>query len=119
MDSLPPAEEPLPSGVQLTALDPAFREDPYPALVSLREREPIHHDTELGRFIFTRHDDVFAILRNADYWTDPSRGNEDSFARRVLGNGDKEPPTLLMDEPGHRRLRQLVRHPFTPRAVEI
>jgi hypothetical protein len=32
--------------------------------------------------------------------------------------GEAETSMLLMDEPGHRRLRDLVRHAFTPRAVE-
>lgn len=109
---------PLPTGIQLMALDPLFREDPYPILADLRERDPIHHDTELQRFIFTRHDDVEAILKNPDYWSDPRKGIEGGFTREFLGNGDEEPSMLLMDDPGHRRLRNLVRHPFTPRAVE-
>ena len=108
----------LPTGVQLTALDPAFREDPYPILAELREHEPIHHDAELGRYIFTRHDDVFEILRDPRYWTDPRKGLEGGFAREFLGRDEGEPSMLLMDDPGHRRLRNLVRHPFTPRAVE-
>ena len=100
------------------ALDPRFREDPYPILAELREREPIHHDTELRRFIFTRHDDVEAILRNPDYWSDPRKGVEGGFAKMFLGQGDEEPSMLLMDDPGHRRLRNLVHHPITPRKVE-
>ena len=110
---------PIPTGVQLTALDPAFRDDPYPILALLREREPIHRDTELGRIIFTRHDDVSSILRNLELWSDPRKANPGSFTREMLGgNTDEEPSMLLMDDPGHRRLRELVRHPFTPRAVE-
>jgi cytochrome P450 len=115
-----PATEPaVPTGIQLTSLDPAFRENPYPILAELRVREPIHRDTELNRIVFTRHDDVFAILRNPEFWSDPRKANPGSFTREFLGgNEDREPSMLLMDEPGHRRLRELVRHPFTPRAVE-
>lgn len=118
MTAIDGASSPLPTGVRLTALDPAFREDPYPILAELRERDPIHHDVELGRYVFTRHDDVAAILRHPDYWSDPRKGLEDGFSRRFLGRGDEEPSMLLMDEPEHQRLRNLVRHPFTPRAVE-
>lgn len=114
----PLESSPLPTGIQLMVLDPLFREDPYPILAELRERDPIHHDTQLGRFLFTRHDDVERILRNPDYWSDPRKGVEGGFAREFLGRGDDEPSMLLMDDPGHRRLRNLVRHPFTPRAVE-
>ena len=117
-ESPPPEDSDLPTGIQLTALDPAFREDPYPILARLRENDPIHRDRELGRIVFTRHDDVFEILRDPRYWTDPRKGLEDSFTRRFLGRDDEEPSMLLMDDPGHRRLRNLVRHPFTPRAVE-
>jgi len=114
----PVPSTPVPTGIQLMSLDPAFREDPYPILAELRERDPIHHDTELGRFFFTRHDDVEAILRHPDYWSDPRKGIPGGFAREFLGRGDEEPSMLLMDDPKHRRLRNLVRHPFTPRAVE-
>ncbi len=114
----PPRDPDLPTGIQLTALDPAFREDPYPILARLREQDPIHRDRELGRIVFTRHDDVFEILRDPRYWTDPRKGLEDSFTRRFLGRDGEEPSMLLMDDPEHRRLRNLVRHPFSPRAVE-
>lgn len=114
----PHQSSPLPTGIQLMALDPLFRENPYPILAELRERDPIHHDTQLRRFIFTRHDDVESILRNPDYWSDPRKGIEGGFSQEFLGRGDDEPSMLLMDDPGHRRLRNLVRHPFTPRAVE-
>ena len=112
--------EALPSGVRLTALDPEFRENPYPLLARLRTEDPVHHDTELQRYVFTRHDDVYEILRHPDYWSDPRRGRKGSFAREFLirGDEDQEPSMLLMDDPGHRRLRELVRHPFSPRAVE-
>ena len=108
----------VPTGLQLTVLDKRFREDPYPVLAELRAREPIHFDAALQRYVFTRHDDVAAILRNPDHWSDPRKGRPGSFTREFLGDGDEEPSMLLMDEPGHRRLRELVRHPFTPRAVE-
>ncbi len=108
----------LPTGIQLTALDAQFREDPYPVLAALRERDPIHHDAQLGRYFFTRHDDVAEILRDPNYWSDPRKGKEGGFARGYLGRGDEEPRMLMMDDPGHRRLRNLVSEPFRPRAVE-
>ncbi len=107
-----------PTGIQLTALDPQFREDPYPVLAELRRREPVHHDEQLGRYFFTRHDDVAEILRDPDYWSDPRKGREGGFARGYLGRGDEEPRLLMMDDPGHRRIRNLISDPFRPRAVE-
>jgi hypothetical protein len=109
----------LPNGIELSVLDERFREDPYPILADLRRRAPVHRDTALNQVIFTRHADVSAILRDPDFWTDPRKGNPGTFIREYLGRGDEEPSMLLMDDPGHRRLRNLVRRPFTPRAVEV
>ena len=32
----------VPTGIELTALDPVFREDPYPVLHRLRALDPVH-----------------------------------------------------------------------------
>jgi cytochrome P450 len=114
-------ESGLPRGVELTAVDERFREDPYPVLRTLRERAPVHHDRVMNRYICTRHDDVKTILHDKEFVTDPRKANPGSFSREVLGGqlgfGEK-PDMLLMDEPDHRRLRLLVSGPFKPSAVE-
>src|SRR5262245_51373355 len=40
----------LPSGLQLTELDPSFREDPHTPLARLREEEPVRRDVLFGAF---------------------------------------------------------------------
>jgi hypothetical protein len=40
-------EEPLPTGLQLTALDPVFREHPHNYLDRLRAQKPVHWDAAL------------------------------------------------------------------------
>jgi len=111
----------LPQGMQLTAIDPDFREDPYTVLANLREHAPVHEDRELGRFVVTRHEDVKALLHDKEFYTDPRKANPGTFSREILGAtlgfGEK-PSMLLMDEPDHRRLRGLVSAPFKPSAVE-
>ncbi len=110
-----------PTGLRLTALDADFRENPYPILAHLRETEPVHYDAELKRYIFTRHEDVNAILRDLSLWSDPRKANPGTFTREFLSRRDAEdedPSMLLMDDPEHRRLRELVNRSFTPRAVE-
>ena len=111
----------LPQGVELTALDARFREDPYPVLKSLRERAPVHHDSVMNRYVCTRHDDVKAILHDKDFFTDPRNANPGSYSREVIGGllgFGNTPDMLLMDEPDHRRLRALVSGPFRPKSVE-
>src|SRR5258708_5188391 len=53
---------PRPTGLQLTARDPAFRENPHESLDELRTSDPVHQDRELGRFVLTRADDIAAVL---------------------------------------------------------
>ncbi len=111
----------LPSGIELTPLNDAFRDNPYDVLATLREKAPIYEDTDLKRFIYTRHDDVKAILRDKDYWSDPRKAKPGTFTYEILGgelDKGQEHSMLLMDEPNHRRLRSLVSHSFTPAAVE-
>ena len=108
----------LPQGIELTSLDEAFRNNPYALLELLRAAAPVHQDTQLKRYICTRHDDVKNLLRDKDLFTDPRKANAGSFAREFLLRDNEEPSMLLMDEPDHRRLRSLVTKPFTPAAVE-
>ncbi|MCB1692238.1 MAG: cytochrome P450 [Pseudomonadales bacterium] len=114
-------DKPLPQGVELTPLDEHFREDPYAVLKGIQQRTRVLEDAVLKRFIYTDHDDVKEILRDRDFWSDPRKANPGTFTRQFLGRGqaeDEEPSMLLMDEPGHRRLRSLVSASFTPAAVE-
>ena len=73
----------------------------------------------MGVWVFTRHADVHAILRNPDFWSDPRHANPDSFLHKAFGGDrDEEPSMLLMDDPSHRRLRGLPSQAFKPRAIE-
>ncbi len=113
------ANESLPQGMALTALDDKFRNDPYPILADIRAHAPVLEDKELQRFVYTRHDDVKDILSDNSLWSDPRKARPGSFTREFLGpDMDREPSMLLMDEPDHKRLRRLVAKPFTPAAVE-
>ncbi len=94
---------------------------PYVVLKRIQRNTRVHEDSQLRRFIYTHHDDVKSILRDPDYWSDPRKANPGTFTRELLGRNltqDGEPSMLLMDEPGHRRLRSLVSASFTPAAVE-
>jgi len=113
-----PKRESLPQGIELTALDESFRRDPYPLLRWLQEAAPVYEDTELKRYICTRHDDVKKLLRDKELYTDPRKANPGTFTREFLMRDGGEPSMLFMDEPDHRRLRSLVTRPFTPAAVE-
>ena len=108
----------VPTGVAATALDPAYQRDPDPVHDALREREPVHHDQVLRRWLLTRHDDVDTLLRDRSLSADPRNGAPETFMAAFVDPNGREPSILLMDPPEHTRLRGLISKAFTPRAIE-
>jgi len=109
----------VPTGIELTALDPAFRTDPHPVLARLREREPVHYDNVIKRWVLTRHDDIERVLRDRTTAVDGRKANEGTYMRMFAAKGDREPSMLMLDAPDHTRLRALVSKAFTARRVEF
>jgi cytochrome P450 len=106
----------VPTGVELTALDPVFRADPYPVLEHLRQVEPVHHDRVIGRWVLTRAQDIDGLLRDRSLSVDPRKANDGTFMSIFQRFGNFS--MLFQDPPAHTRLRALVSKAFTPRAVE-
>ena len=52
----------VPTGIELTALDPEFRADPYPAMARVREAEAVHYDAVLERWVLTRAEDIDRVI---------------------------------------------------------
>jgi cytochrome P450 len=115
-------KQPLPTGPQLTAADPVFREHPHQYLDRLRTEDPVHRDAELGRLFLTRFEDVRAIVSNRALSVDPRKAPPDSCLRRILAANEPieafEPSMLSLDDPDHRRIRGLVSQAFNQRAVD-
>ena len=104
-------------GVAYNPLSARTAQDPYPAYAALRDRAPVHRSRLLKSWVFTRHADVGAILRDhRRFGNDPRTGTLSSRQRAML-----PPPheftLLFLDPPDHTRLRALVSNAFTPRAV--
>ncbi len=112
----------LPTGVQLTAADPVFREHPHEYLDRLRSEHPVHRDTELGRLVLTRFEDIRAVVSNRSLSVDPRKAPPDSYLRRILAANEPieafEPSMLSLDDPDHKRIRGLVSQAFNQRAVD-
>ncbi|MGQ0621729.1 MAG: cytochrome P450 [Panacagrimonas sp.] len=84
---------------------PEFRDDPYPLLHRLRERDPVNL-TPVNTWRISRYDDVSAIFRKAktsQTLADGSAPNFDPLDRR----GSFLEFMLNMDGPEHVRLRRL------------
>jgi hypothetical protein len=68
----------LPTGLQLTAIDPVFRERPHEYLDRLRTEDPVHCDVELGRLFLTPFEDARALVSNRSLSVDPSKARDRS-----------------------------------------
>ncbi len=109
--------ERLRTGVAYNPLSERTVQDPYPAYAALRARAPVHRSRLLRSWVFTRHADVYAILRDHRHFgNDPRKG---SLTRRQLAMlpPPREFTMLLLDPPDHTRLRALVSRAFTPKAI--
>ena len=104
--------------------DPAVRADPYPTYAAVRDMGRFVTTVYGGRIV-TRHEDVFAVLRDARFSSNPRHQmGAEQFAElaRQVGLGDLQEMfgrvMLNADPPDHTRLRRIVSKAFTPRAVE-
>ena len=105
------------SGVSYNPLSARTAQDPYPVYAALRARDPVHRSTLLNAWLFTRHADVDAILRDHQHFgNDPRKGTLSPRQHAMLPPAH-EFTMLLLDPPDHTRLRALVNKAFTRRAV--
>ncbi len=111
-------ETPLPTGYQLSALDPTYRETPWVPLDRLRSADPVHHDQQLNRYFFTRGQEVEALVKNRNLVVDPANANDGTFTKTLYGANSKELSILMLDDPDHARQRNLVLKAFNKRSVD-
>jgi cytochrome P450 len=101
-----------PGILQLTPLNPAFRDDPHALLGPLRENHPVLRDEMAGSFFISRYEDVRRIVTDLTLWRDPHRAEAAAVMNRRLveesgprESGDGGMSILLMDDPDHARIR--------------
>jgi len=105
---------------------PGFFDNPYPVYQRLRSEDPVHWSELWQAWVVTRYDDVMAILRDPDHFSNAGR------QARLLDRFPAEAQAKLQplaqhyatgglinsDPPTHTRLRALINKAFTPRMVE-
>jgi len=102
-----------PRVLELTPLNPAFRDDPYAMLADLAAKHPVMRDDLAGVFLISRHEDVRGILTDLTLWRDPRKAEPAAvLTRRILDQGMDQAPEregvgsiLLLDDPDHARIR--------------
>jgi len=91
-----------------------FFNAPYATYRRMRDEEPAYYSENYDFYALTRHADVAAAIKDFDTFSS-SRGVD----LEMVQSGNPVPPLIIMmDPPGHRRMRNLVNKVFTPRAVE-
>jgi hypothetical protein len=103
--------------------DPRFLADPYPFLARLRADDPVHWNEALGAWLVTRYADVREGLRDPRLSSDrvrPFFEAQTAAARRALEplEANVSRWAVFLDPPRHSRVRALMTHAFTSRAVE-
>lgn len=106
-----------PATFDIANLDPRFLDDPFPTYAALRKHSPVHRNAD-GTFLATRYAEVELILR------DPRMSSDQREAWRArLGESPiaehNEYSMVFRDPPDHTRIRKLVAHAFTPRAMAL
>jgi pimeloyl-[acyl-carrier protein] synthase len=105
------------SGVTYNPLSPSMYLNPYPTYAALRAKDPVHWSTLADAWVFSRYEDVDAILRDHRRFSNDARNRQipkglrssTAFPRRSM---------FFVDPPDHTRLRALVNKAFTPGAIE-
>ncbi|MBS28227.1 MAG: cytochrome [Alphaproteobacteria bacterium] len=108
-------QQELIDGFSIFAPPPGFYESPYPYYRALREREPVHENAD-GSYYLTRYEDVRRVYRTKSMTSDKT----EMFTKKYGPGPLLEQHTtsmLFSDPPYHTRIRNLLRHAFTPRAL--
>jgi len=101
---------------------PETRQDPYPTYAELRARAPVYR-SRTGLWLVTGYDAVITLLRDprlsrwqsarTEYQLRPT--SDDELRRAIAAQTDS---LINLDEPGHTRIRRLVREVFLPASIE-
>ena len=59
-----------------TLADPKVVQNPYPYYERLRAEDPVHFDEGIGTWLVTRHEDVVAVARDTEVYSDEMRVSE-------------------------------------------
>ena len=109
----------------INLMDRTFRQNPFPIYQQLRESQPVS-PIQIGPVrgvLISRYDDAVAVLKNdAVFIKNPRRGMDPNKYREI----ERWIPAVFkplqenmldLDDPDHKRLRDLVHKAFTPRII--
>jgi hypothetical protein len=110
---------PLPSGLELSALNPQFSADPDTPLRRVREECPVRRDEQTGMFALTRYAHIRELLADRSLLKDPEKAEPAAWMMRAFletpegakGGGEVK-NILFLDDPDHGRVRGAIAKAF-------
>lgn len=120
-------KEPPPPILQLTPLNPEFRDDPHALYRRVREAHPAYRDDMAGSNVITRYKLARELLNDRTMLRGPDKVDPPGpFNQRLMESFDTDPDTgekrsysiLLMDEPHHSRVRPPIAKALYARAAK-
>lgn len=102
-------KEPVPTSImEISAFDPAARENPHPRLKAVRETCPVMRDEGVKTWLLTRYEDVRATVNDRTFVRHPINAEEGSMTRMMVDPDDpdgRRSSILFQDDPDHSRNR--------------
>ena len=94
--------------MEISAFDPAAREDPHPRLKALRETCPVLRDEAVKTWLLSGYDDIRATVNDRTFVRHPKNAEPGSMTRMMIDPDDPEgrrSSILFQDDPDHSRNR--------------
>lgn len=115
------ADDQAPAGVvnsiiELSAFNPAARDNPHPLLRAMRETCPVFRDETAKVWFLSRHGDVRETVNDRSFVRHPAKAEPGSISARFVEEArDRRPSILFLDDPDHARIRQPLAKAFYSR----
>lgn len=110
------------ASIEFEPFAPGFDADPAPIYRRLREEQPLYYWAAAPGWVVTRHADVAVVIRDPrfslNYWDWEHAPPQPPMEERSLFDQLQSRGTFQVDNQDHARLRKLVSHALTPRAVD-
>jgi len=121
---MPRADPDLPDAIDLTDLASFARGFPHDVFRWLRRHEPVwwhpatpHTPDAVGFWVVSRHADVLQVFQDPQSYSSEGGGDRPQGGTMIADSAAAGVMLNMMDDPRHRRIRQLINKGFTPRRI--
>ena len=102
--------------LELSAFNPAARDNPHPMLKAMREDCPVFRDEAAKVWLLSRYKDVRGTVNDRTFVRHPTKAEEGSLSARFVEERQERGTSILfLDDPDHARIRQPLAKAFYAR----